>query len=91
MSDTPAAQTIEFPCADYPIKIIGTAGEDFVALVAEILCAHVPGFNPQSLQLRPSAQGRFVSIQVRIYATGPAQLSALHQSLQATGRVHMVL
>ncbi|MFW8314620.1 DUF493 family protein, partial [Klebsiella pneumoniae] len=42
-------------------------------------------------QERASSQGRFVSVQVRITATGTEQLQAIHFDLRATGRVHMVL
>jgi len=78
-----ARPKIEFPCADYPIKVIGHASEGFAALVQVQ--------NPKDLQCRDSRNGRFVSVQLRITATGPEQLQALNAELRATGRVQMVL
>ena len=92
MSDSQdTAPKIEFPCADYPIKIVGDAGEGFRELVIEIIQRHAPDFDPATTQERASSQGRFVSVQVRITATDTEQLQAIHVDLRATGRVHMVL
>ncbi len=88
--DTPAPK-IEFPCPRYPIKVIGEAGEDFSELVITIISRHAEDFDASSLTARPSSNGRFVSVQVHITATGIAQLEAINTDLRATGRVHMVL
>lgn len=81
---------IEFPC-DYPVKIVGSAAEDFRLLVEEIVERHAAGFERERTTERFSTNGRFVSVTVAIVATGPEQLQALFEDLKATGRVHMVL
>ena len=92
MTDTePQAPKIEFPCARYPIKIIGEAGEGFTELVVEIIQRHAADFDSTSMSIRDSKNGRFLSVQVLITATGEEQLQAIHQDLRATGRVQMVL
>ncbi|WP_437882724.1 DUF493 domain-containing protein [Pseudomonas sp. LRF_L74] len=92
MTDTDVqAPKIEFPCADYPIKVIGEAGEGFHEMVIEVIQRHAPDFDVSGLTARDSRTGRFLSVQVRILATGPEQLQAIHLDLKATGRVHMVL
>lgn len=92
MTDTDVqAPKIEFPCERYPIKVIGDAGEGFPALVVEIMHRHVADFDEGTLVLRDSSQGRFMSVQVLITATGEDQLQAIHTDLRATGRVHMVI
>ena len=85
------APKIEFPCQRYPIKVIGDAGEGFAELVVEVIQRHAPDFDATSLVLRDSRNGRFLSVQVLITATGVEQLQAIHLDLRATGRVHMVL
>ncbi|MBD3814605.1 MAG: DUF493 family protein, partial [Betaproteobacteria bacterium] len=50
-----------------------------------------PGLDESSVVLRDSRNGRFLSVQVLITATGVEQLQAIHTDLRATGRVHMVL
>ena len=85
------APKIEFPCEGYPIKVIGDAGEGFADLVLDIVRRHAPDLDVTTLTLRDSSNGRFVSVQVAIRATGVEQLQALHVELRATGRVHVVL
>ena len=92
MTDTDVqAPKIEFPCERYPIKVIGEAGEGFADLIIEIMQRHAPGFDETTLVSRDSRNGRFLSVQVLITATGVEQLQAIHTDLRATGRVHMVL
>lgn len=85
------APKIEFPCEGYPIKVIGDAGEGFADLVLDIVRRHAPDLDVTTLTMRDSSNGRFVSVQVAIRATGVEQLQALHVELRATGRVHVVL
>ncbi|WP_110710333.1 DUF493 domain-containing protein [Salinicola sp. CR57] len=81
---------VEFPC-DYPIRVVGDASDDFVAVVSSVIERHAPGFDTASIKLSDSRNGRFQSLRVVIHATGEEQLNALFQDLKATGRVHMVL
>ncbi|TRX74282.1 DUF493 domain-containing protein [Pseudomonas mangiferae] len=90
MTETDAPK-IEFPCPRYPIKVIGDAGEDFSDLVIEVLRRHAPDLDADTLVVRDSRNGRFLSVQLLITATGIEQLQAIHSDLRATGRVHMVL
>lgn len=82
--------TIEFPC-DYPIKIMGVHEEDFAESVLRIVERHAPGVPEERISYRQSRNGRYLSVQVVIIATGPAQLQALFDDLKASGRVAMVL
>ncbi|MBH9397185.1 DUF493 domain-containing protein [Pseudomonas aeruginosa] len=93
MTDTPDVQPpkIEFPCERYPIKVIGDAGEGFSDLVVEIIRRPAPDLDAETLVVRDSSKGRFLSVQVLITATDVDQLQAIHNDLRATGRVHMVL
>ncbi|MEC8918694.1 MAG: DUF493 domain-containing protein, partial [Pseudomonadota bacterium] len=59
--------------------------------ISEVIERHAPGFDPASIKLSDSRNGRFQSVRVVIHATGEAQLGALFQDLKATGPVHMVL
>jgi hypothetical protein len=84
------APRIEFPC-QYPIKVIGNAGEGFVALVTGIVERHAPGLDASAIDVKESKNGRFLSVRMQITATGPDQLEVMHAELKATGRVQMVL
>lgn len=86
-----AAPKIEFPCERYPIKIIGESGDGFTDMVIQVVQRHATDFDATSLSIRDSKNGRYLSVQVLITATGVEQLQAIHNDLRATGRVHMVL
>tara|TARA_B100000749_G_scaffold100375_1_gene76546 strand:- start:59 stop:337 length:279 start_codon:yes stop_codon:yes gene_type:complete len=86
----PQAPKIEFPC-QYPIKVIGTAGDDFAEVICEVVERHAPGIDTTTIDVKDSKNGRFLSLRLVITATGQEQLEALHRDLKATGRVHMVL
>ena len=90
MSDTEAPK-IEFPCENYPIKVIGRGGEDFRGLVIEVVQLHAPDLDMTTVTVQDSKKGTFQSVRFSITATGDDQLRALHEGLLATGRVKMVI
>lgn len=87
----PDAPKIEFPCKDYPIKVMGDAGDELHALVIEVFNKHAPGFDPERIRVKASSKGSFQSITVLVTATGVEQLEALHNDLRASALVKMVL
>lgn len=96
MSDHPAQEPtdsppkIEFPC-DYPIKIIGLNGASFSEAVIEVVRIHAPGFDEATIELHPSRNGTYVSVNVVIEATSEAQLKLMHADLMSIAQVKMVL
>ena len=82
---------IEFPVDDYPIKVIGAAGEAFLAEVAAIVQGHDQAFAADTVVSQPSSKGRYVSLRLSIRATSEAQLKALHTELMAHPQVKLVL
>ncbi|WP_297795648.1 DUF493 domain-containing protein [uncultured Marinobacter sp.] len=86
----PKAPKIEFPC-DYVIKVIGNSAPDFTEFVVDVVEQHAPGISEDDVSVNESSGGRFSSVQLKIVATGEAQLKALFEDLKASGRVHMVL
>ena len=82
---------IEFPCPDYPIKIMGEHSEIYQGAVIAIVEKHAPGFDRTKVSHRASSKGSFRSITVFITATGVDQLIALHEELIAMPETKMVL
>lgn len=82
---------IEFPCLNYPIKVIGDAEVELRSLVISIMERHAPGFDQSKITVRDSSNGRFESITVFITATGPAQLKTIFEDLKQSSAVKMVL
>jgi uncharacterized protein len=81
---------VEFPC-DYLLKVMGDAADDFRDVVVTTVRAHAPDLDEARITVRESRNGRFLSVNLVIRATGAAQLEAIFASLKQTGRVHMVL
>ena len=82
---------IEFPCEDYPIKVMGDANtemHDFVLATTEIFA---PGFDRTKVSVKKSGKGRFQSLTLYITATGVDQLQAYHSALVANPAIKMVL
>jgi putative lipoic acid-binding regulatory protein len=66
---------LEFPCR-FPIKAMGKAGEDFDALVVQLVRRHVPDLNEAAVTLRQSSGGKWVSVTVVVEATSKKHLPA---------------
>lgn len=82
---------IVFPCADYPIKVMGEASAGFREFVEAVMRRHDPEFDDNNVQVRPSRNGRYESVNVTIMATGVVQLNAIFIELKANPAVRMVL
>ena len=82
---------IEFPCADYPIKVLGVAGDELRELVVSVMSRHDPSFDSQSLKENASSKGRFTAYTAMILATGETQLQNIYQELKQHSAVKMVL
>jgi putative lipoic acid-binding regulatory protein len=91
MTDTDIkSHKIEFPCNDYPIKVIGDTSVGFTAAVMEVLEKHAT-VDLKTLAERQSSNGKYTTVQLHIVATGEDQLRDINSALRATGFVHMVL
>ena len=90
---TPGKQAarIDFPCPDYPVKIIGLSGTEFQNYVLQTLEAFAPGFDRQKLAIKDSGKATYQSITVLITATGEQQLSEMNSALRASHLVKIVL
>ena len=86
----PEPPVIEFPCRDYPIKVLGDAIDDFSTQVLALVKVYAE-LSSEVAPLKPSRNGRFVSLTVNIVATGETQLKSLHQALMKLSFVKMVM
>ena len=85
------APKIEFPCPNYPIKVLGDKSEPYKLAVLEVMEKHAPGFDRAKVTERDSRNGRFQSITVFIEATGVPQLEAIFEDLKQLPATKMVL
>ena len=81
---------LEFPCV-FPLKVMGRREDGFAQMVSETVMRHVPDFHPQTIEMRASRNGRYLSLTVSINARSRAQLDALYAELSHHPMVMMVL
>lgn len=81
---------IAFPC-DFPIKIMGKTQAGFAQAVIEVVQRHAPEFDASTLEMRPSREGRYLSLTCTVTATSREQLDELYRELCDHPMVTMVL
>lgn len=81
---------LEFPC-DFPLKVMGAAGEGFAQAVLEVVLRHAPDFDAASMEMRPSRGGKYLSLTCTLRARSREQLDALYRELTAHPRVKIAL
>ncbi len=82
---------IEFPCPDYPIKVMGVASVEYREAVLEIMETHAAGFDRTRVRIKESRNGTFHSVTVFIEATGVEQLQNIFDDLKQHPDTKMVL
>ena len=88
--DIPRETLLTFPC-DFPIKVMGRREDGFAQSILEIVQRHAEDFSPGTLEMRPSRNGRYLSLTATINARSKAQLDALYLELTKHPLVMMVL
>ncbi|WLD59006.1 DUF493 family protein [Salinispirillum sp. LH 10-3-1] len=85
------APKIEFPCKNYPVKVVGEEGEGFKESVFAVF-EHL-GIEHSTTRIRemPSKNGRFVALTVPITAESVEQLATLNTELRKLTAVKMVI
>ncbi len=86
MNDT----RISFPC-DYPIKVIGDAGGNFLDDVVSIVRRHDPTLGKDRVTCRNSKQGNYTAVSIQLIASSEQQLQALIKDLNALAAVRLLL
>jgi putative lipoic acid-binding regulatory protein len=81
---------LSYPC-EYPIKVVGRQAADFVDLVVQVMKSRAPEISADSVAVKSSSGGKFISVTVTFIATGEQQIMAIYEDLKATGRVMTVL
>jgi hypothetical protein len=81
---------IEYPCR-FPIKVMGAHVEGFEAAVVAVALNFDPGFDPASVERRPSSSGNYLGLTITINATSREQLDELYRTLSTHPMVKVVL
>ena len=81
---------LKFP-TDFPIKIMGERRDDFTQTMVEMVLRHAPDFKAETVEMRSSSGGNYLSITCTVRATSKAQLDALYREITAHPWVKMAL
>ncbi len=81
---------ITFPC-DFPIKIMGPRVDDFAQAMVELVLRFDQGFDPASVQMRPSSKGNYLALTCTVRAVSQAQLDDIYRALSSHPMVKVVL
>ncbi|MEY2863081.1 MAG: hypothetical protein RLY58_788 [Pseudomonadota bacterium] len=98
MTDAPTPQRPEiqheelwvFPM-DYPIKLIGLAGDDLLHAVRAIIIRHFPQFDLATLVIQPSSGGKYHSIRAVLPFDNRDQVNAIYADLAACPHIKTAL
>ncbi len=81
---------LTFP-VEFPIKVMGRTQPDFAQTMLQIVQSGAPDFDPGSIEMRSSREGRYLSLTFTIRARSREQLDALYHALSEHPMVSMVL
>ncbi len=68
---------------DYPIKLIGLAGDDLRVAVLEILVKHFPDFDAETIDTQPSRTGKYHSLTAQLCFEALEQVHQVYADLAA--------
>ena len=88
--EPPKESLLTFPCV-FPIKVVGRREDGYAQTVSDIVLRHAPDFHPDTMEMRASRNGRYLSLTVTINAKSREQLDALYIELSKHPMVLMVL
>ncbi len=86
----PQESLIEYP-SDFPIKVMGKAVPHLAQTLTEIVLQYDPGFDPATIEMRPSKAGNYMGLTFTVRATSREQLDGLYRSLHGHDLVSVVL
>jgi putative lipoic acid-binding regulatory protein len=90
-NDDPRKESlIEYPC-DFPIKVMGARVDGFAEAMAAVAQQFDPGFNPATIEMRPSKAGNYLSVTLTIKATSREQLDNIYRALTSHPMVKVAL
>jgi len=81
---------IEYPC-DFPIKVMGKTQAGFAQAILALVKRHAPDFDETTVGMRPSREGKYLSLTFTIRATSREQLDAIYTELSDHPMVNMAL
>ncbi|MBG7622338.1 DUF493 family protein [Herbaspirillum sp. AP02] len=87
---SPEESLIEYP-SDFPIKVVGVTHDAFAETIVAMVIEHDPEFHAGKVEMRPSTQGKYLSLTLTVRATSRTQLDNIYRALSTHEMVKFVL
>lgn len=87
---TESESPLQFPC-EFLIKVFGNASDQFELEVLTIIRKHVQDLREDALRVRPSKDGKYLAITIKINAQSKVQLDDIYRDLSGNPHVLMAL
>jgi len=81
---------LQYPC-EIAVKAMGRHAPDLQDLVVAIVARHVGAVLPAQVSVRPSRNGNFLSVTVKVMAQSREQMDQLYRELTAHERIDIAL
>ena len=81
---------LAFPC-DFPIKVMGLRQHGFAQAILDVIKVHSPDYDPSTVEMRTSREGKYLSLTIVVKAVSQQQLDDLYRDLCDHSMVSMVL
>lgn len=81
---------MHFPC-DFALKVMGENIDDYSAYVLSVCQKHVADVTENCVHTRPSRNGKYIAVTVKLIATSRKQLDDLYIELNAYQHTKMAL
>jgi len=89
--DIPPEQSLITYPAHFPIKVMGAKAEGYVEAIVQLAQAFAPGFDPATVEQRPSKAGNYLGLTLTVRVTSREQLDELYRTLSTHPMVKVVL
>ena len=86
----PEQSLINYPSA-FPIKVMGAQVPGYLEAMVAVARQFDPGFDPASIEQRPSSGGKYLGLTLTVNATSREMLDALYRTLSTHPMVKVVL
>ena len=86
----PEQSLITYPSA-FPIKVMGAQVPGYLEAMVAVARQFDPGFDPASIEQRPSSGGKYLGLTLTVNATSREMLDALYRTLSTHPMVKVVL
>ncbi len=74
----------------HAFKVLGEMQYPLAQVVATIACKHCPSFDANTMTMRPSSGGKYLSVTIEVYLETHEQINGLYADFNAAPEIKLV-